>query len=136
MENDKVKIRMVDDQGHFYLNGKLYKLQKYARFKGGGTKRTFEGVFVEVNPEEYDKRISALTERVMAYPGVVLSDIIKDALYDLQLNVLENLEKRLDKEDMKAAEKGQTPKVETKRGDRGTCVELHIGGRYAAQLRI
>ena len=137
MEDTKrIRVTMADDQGHFYLDGKLYKLQKYQRFKVDGPSRTFEGVFIEVDPEEYDNRIENLTKRVASYPQVILTDLIKDALYDMQLAWLDRLEKRLDEEDKKSLATGQPARVETKRGPRGTCVELHVCGRYAAQLRV
>jgi len=131
------KIKMTDDGGHFWLDGKLYKIKKYSRTS---REEAMKGVhrfeYVEVNPEEYDKRIEALVTRITSHPGVDLKDVLRDALYDMHLDMITRLEKNLDKEEEKAKEQARQPKVETKRGERGTCVELRIGGRYGMQLRI
>ena len=128
---DKIKLMMTDDAGHFWLEGKLYKIKKW---RAGTKEERLKGIhraeYVEVNPEEYDARIEKMTKELSSQPGVDLKDVLRDALYDISLDHLERLEKSLAKEKQK-----EQPKVATKRGERGTCVELRIGGHYGLELR-
>ena len=126
------KIRMTDDAGHFWDNGKLFKLKKWLR---GPREEYLKGVhnaeYVEVNPAEYDARIEALTKVIASSPHVDLLDVIRDALYDMPLEQLDRVEKLVAQEQSK-----EVPQVETKRGERGTCVELRVGGKFACDLRM
>lgn len=125
------KIEMTDDAGHFWLDEKLYKMKRYIR---GTREELMRGVhkaeFVEVDPKVYDDRVDALANAIVSNPGVNLLDILKDALYDLPLEHMDRVEKLLVEE-----KKKPTPEVQTKKGERGTCVELRIGGKFAMELR-
>lgn len=130
-------IKMTDDGGHFWLDGKLFKAK---RFRRGTPNEIMKGIhrveYVEVDPSEYDKRIENLARRITSFPKVDLLEVLRDALYDETLDRLDRLEKLLDKEEAKAQEKSVEPRIETKRGERGTCVELRVAGRYGMNLRI
>lgn len=133
----KKKVTMTNDAGHFWLDGKLYKMKRLlASTREDAMKRIHRAEFVEVDPKEYDERIEKLTNRIASFPGVDLLDVLRDALYDLPLKQLSKLEDKLNKEEIKAKEANSKPKVQTRRGERGTCVELRVGGRYAMELRV
>jgi len=137
MPDNKVKLRMTDDSGHFWMDGKLYKLKDWVYpSKEEAMRGVHQARFVEVDPAKYDQRIEKLAQRIKTYPQVDLLDVVRDALYDMSLNQISRLEKRLDKEEAVAKEQKTEPRVSTKRGERGTCVELRIGNRWGAQLRI
>ena len=125
------KIQMTDDAGHFWLDGKLFKIKRYMR---GSREDLMKGIhkaeYVEVNPEEYDARVGNLANEIVSHPGVDLMDILRDALYDLPLEHLSRVEKLLAEE-----KKKPKPEVKTKKGARGTCVELRVGGKFAMELR-
>ena len=132
----KIRISASNNLGHLWLDGKLYKVRKYQPVpKDDALKGVFNMEFVEVDPQEYDARIEAVAKRIASYPQVDLLDTIRDALYDLPLCYLQRLEEKLNKEEIKANVEGRKPKVETRRGERGTCCELRIGGKYALNLR-
>lgn len=131
------RIKMTDDAGHFWLDGKLYKLYKpLATTREEAMKGIHQGEYVVVKPEEYDKTVNKLAERISKYPDVDLLDILRDALYDMPLKYVIELDKRLDKEEIKAKEEQREPRIKTARGERGTCVELRINGRYGMQIRV
>lgn len=135
--NGKVKIMLTDDAGHFWRDGKLYKLRRWMTApRELMMKGLHQGEYVEVNPAEYDARVEKLTRKIAAYPDVDLLEVLRDALYDEPLVFLDKLEKKLQVEDTKAGEAKRVAKVETRRGERGTCVELRIAGRYAMTMRI
>lgn len=134
---NKITIKMTDDAGHFWLNGKLFKLKRYrSADKKEMMKGMHRGEYVEVSPVEYDSKIEILAKRIAAFPQVDLLDVLRDALYDMPLNHLDNLQKKLAKEEARASQSSTKPRVETRRGERGTCVELRIGGRYGMELRV
>ena len=123
-ENDKPKSAFKVTTGlgtTMYKDGKLFKVLKFSK--------TSE-VFIEVNPAEYDKRIHDLSKKIASYPGVDLLDVLRDALYDLPLARLEVIENMLSGE----AEKPE-PQVKTTKRDRGTCINVAIGGKFAFELR-
>lgn len=125
------KVQMTDDAGHFWLKGKLYKMKRYMRTtRDQIMKGIHRAEYVEVDPEEYDERVEKLAKLIMSYPKVNLVDVLKDALYDLPLDVLTRVEKLLVEEAKKAK-----PDVKTQRGERGTCVELRVGGKFGLELR-
>ena len=82
--------------------------------------------------EEYDKRVEELAAKIAERPGVDLMAVLKDALYDLSLDYLAEVERKLKKE----LEKSK-PKVVTKTDTtyRGTCVNLNVGGKNLVELR-
>lgn len=124
-------MKITDNDGLIQEGKKLFKVHHY----GAGHNILYE----EVNPEEYDKRIAQLAQRIMEYPTVNLMDIVKDALYDLPLKLLDRLEDKLNKEQERAKTIGDTPSVSTKTANRGTCVDLVIGKtkreRFVLNLR-
>lgn len=136
MVGDKANIRMTDDGGHFWLGGRLYKVKAYRTDAKSAMKGIHNAEYVEVDPDEYDRRVEELTSRIASFPGVDLKDVLRDALYDMTLDHLSRLEKKLDKEVARAEVASRPPKVETKRGERGTCVELIVGGLFGMQIRI
>jgi hypothetical protein len=132
-----MKIRMTDDSGHFWIDGKLYKLKEWIYpDRQEALKGVHQANFVEVDPNEYDQRVEKLAQRIKSFPQVDLLDIVRDALYDMSLNQLSRLEKKLEREEAISKEKNIPPRVETRRGERGTCVELRIGNKYGGMLRI
>ena len=93
-----------------------------------GVQITYE----EIDLEEYDKRIDDLAKVIVEQPGVNLLSILKDALYDIPLNYLAEVEKKVDKELEK-----MKPEIVTKVDTtyRGTCVNLNVGGKNLVELR-
>jgi len=135
--SDKVKIMLTDDAGHFWREGKLFKLRRWLSApKDLQMKGLHQGEYIEVDPEEYDAKVEKLARKIAAYPDVDLLDVLRDALYDEPLVFLDKLEKKLQREDTRAEEVESKPRVETRRGERGTCVELRIAGRYGMTMRI
>lgn len=96
--------------------------------KRKGVEITYE----EIDLEEYDKRIDDLAKKIAKQPEVDLLSILKDALYDLPLDTLAVVEKRISEELKKSK-----PKIITKvdRTYRGTCVKLNVDGRNLIELR-
>ena len=94
--------------------------------------RSHEITYVEINLEEYDKRVDALARSLAKMPGVDLLSLLKDALYDLQLDYLKNVESKVNKELEK-----EKPQIQTKVSTtyRGTCVNLNVGGKNLVELR-
>jgi hypothetical protein len=132
----KPVLEMTDDGGHFWLDGKLYKIKRcFYPTKEDRLKGTHKAEYVEVDPLEYDARVNALAQRIANFPQVNTLDIIKDALYDMALVHLTRLEDKLNKEEQRAKVERRKPQVETKHGERGTCVELRIANRFAIVLR-
>ena len=101
----------------------IFKAKKHR-----GVQITYE----EIDLEEYDKRVDLLAKKVAKMPGVDLLAVLKDALYDLSLDNLSEVEKKMDKE-LKKPEPIVVTKVDTTY--RGTCVNLNIGGKNIVQLR-
>lgn len=131
MEEEKKKISMTDDGGHFWLGSKLFKIKRWvASSKKDRLKGIHTAEYVEVDPVEYDARVERLTKEIASSPGVDLLDVLRDALYDISLTHLSRIEKALEKEQQK-----KEPKIRTRRGERGTCVELRVGGRFGLDLR-
>lgn len=94
--------------------------------------RGHEVTYVEIDLEEYDKRVRKLAENIAKMPGVDLLAILTDALYDLPLDYLKNVESKVNKE----LEKPK-PEIKTKVATtyRGTCVNLNVGGKNVMELR-
>jgi len=93
-----------------------------------GTQITYQ----EVDLEEYDKRVHDLAVELAKMPSVDLLSILKDALFDLPLDYLNQVETKIHKELEKPAPEIET-KVDTKY--RGTCVNLRVGGKNLVELR-
>ena len=91
-----------------------------------------EITYVEIDLEEYDRRVTELASKIAKMPGVDLLAILKDALYDLPLDYLKNVETKT----LKELEKPE-PQIQTKVSTtyRGTCVSLNVGGRNLCELR-
>ena len=91
-----------------------------------------EITYVEIDLEEYDKRVDELARAIAKMPGVDLLATLKDALYDLPLDYLKNVEGKVKKELEKPV-----PQIKTKVATnyRGTCVNLNIGGKNLVELR-
>lgn len=105
-------------RGHSIFKAKSHK----------GTQITYQ----EISLEEYDKRVLELATKIAEMPGVDLLAVLKDALYDLSLDYLTQVERKFEKE-LKKPE----PKVATKTDTtyRGTCVNLNVGGKNLVELR-
>ncbi len=105
-------------RGHSVFKAKSHK----------GTMITFQ----EIDLEEYDKRVHNLAVELAKMPSVDLLSILKDALFDLPLDYLCQVEGKIKKE----LEKPE-PKIETKvdTNYRGTCVNLNVGGKNLVELR-
>ena len=117
----KERIKMTDNQGMFKKGSKVFKVHHYSGV---------HIVYDEIDMDVYDKRIQELTDKLCSLPEVDLKDILKDALYDLSLKRLEKVETSLEKELEK-----ENPQVRTTKRDRGTCINLAIGKRFACELR-
>lgn len=94
--------------------------------------RGHEIIYEEINLAEYDERIDKLAKSIAKMPDVDLLAVLKDALYDLQLNYLKNVENKVNKELSKPK-----PEIKTKVATdyRGTCVNLNVGGKNIVELR-
>ncbi len=128
----KRKLMKITDNDGLIQEGKnLFKVHHY----GAGHNILYE----EINPEEYDKRINEIAKELVKHPAVNLTDIVKDALYDLPLKLLERLETQLKKEESRSSITQETPVVKTRTTNRGTCVDLVIGKtrreRFVLNLR-
>lgn len=88
--------------------------------------------YVEIDLEEYDNRVGTLAKKLAKMPDVDLLAILKDALYDLPLDYLKNVESKIEKELQKLKPEIKT-KVDTTY--RGTCVNLNIAGKNLVELR-
>lgn len=104
----------------------IYKLREWKGHKG---------YYVEIDVEEYDKRVHALAQKIASMPQVDLLSILRDALYDIPLKRLEKVEEMIEKELSEATLENREPKIETNARRRGTCVNLNVGGRFALELR-
>jgi len=91
-----------------------------------------EITYVEIDLEEYDKRVDELAKNLAKMPGVDLLAILKDALYDLNLDYLKNVESKVNKELSKPE-----PEIKTQVSTtyRGTCVSLNVAGKNLVELR-
>ena len=91
-----------------------------------------EITYVEVDLEEYDKRVDDLAQKLAKKPGIDLLAIHKDARYDLQLDYIKNVETKVGKELEKPV-----PEIKTKVSTtyRGTCVSLNVSGKNLVELR-
>ena len=91
-----------------------------------------EVVYVEIDLEEYDRRVAELAVNIAKQPGVDMLAILKDALYDLPLDYLKSIEGKVNKE----LEKPK-PEIKTKVATsyRGTCVNLNVGGKNLVEIR-
>jgi len=94
--------------------------------------KNHEITYAEINLEEYDKRVLSLAKKIADMPNVDMLAMLKDALYDLPLDYLKNVEKKVLKE-LKKPE----PKIKTKVSTnyRGTCVNLNVAGKNIVELR-
>ena len=94
--------------------------------------RGHEITYVEIDLEEYDKRVAQLAENIAKQPGVDMLAILKDALYDLPLDYLKSIEGKVKKELGKPK-----PEIKTKVATtyRGTCVNLNVGGQNLCEIR-
>ena len=117
----KQVITLTDNHGMFRKGSKLFKVHHYS-----GVRIVYE----EINQNEYDERVRGIAETIAIQPDVDLIDVLRDALYDLPLKRLEGVESALSKE--LATEE---PKINTTSRDRGTCINLAIGKRFAFNIR-
>lgn len=122
MKNEKERIRMTSGLGGLFRKaGKWFKVLKH---------QGVHIIYEEIDIDEYDKRIHDLADKITRSPQVDLGDILRDALYDLPLKRLGKIEEMLSQELVKPE-----PSVKTTKRDRGTCINLAIGGKYACVLR-
>lgn len=93
-----------------------------------GVQITYE----EIDLREYDERVYDLANKIAKMPGVDMLAVLKDALYDLPLDYLAEVEKKIG-EELKKPE----PKIVTRTDTsyRGTCVNLKVGGKNLVVLR-
>ena len=126
MNHEPDKIVLTDGSpynGMFRRGSTVYKAKKHV-----GTQITF----VEIDLEEYDKRVHELAVKLAQMPSVDLLSILKDALFDLPLDYLGSVEKKISMELEKPEPKIAT-KVDT--NYRGPCVSLNVGGKNLVELR-
>lgn len=119
-------IKMTDGSPYnamFKLGDKVYKAKKHV-----GTEITFQ----EIDLAEYDRRVRSLAEKLTKMPDVDLLSILKDALYDLPLDYLKQVESKVGQELVKPKPQIKT-QVDT--NYRGTCVNLNVGGKNLVELR-
>ena len=119
-------IKMTDGSPYnamFRLGDKVYKAKCHK-----GTEITF----VEIDMAEYDQRIDKIAQSLSKLPEVDLLSILKDALYDLPLDYLTQVEGKVNKELTK-----EKPDIKTQvdTNYRGTCVNLNVGGKNIVELR-
>lgn len=119
-------IKTTDNNSILYKDGKLYKVRRH---------RATSLLYEEVDPKEYDKRIQALAEKIASCPRVNLLDTLKDALYDVSLDFLDRIEKKVNKELVTAEAMKVEPRIRTKTAERGTCVDLFVGKRLVCNIR-
>lgn len=120
------RFRMTDGSPHNGMlkrGGILYKAKKHIGH---------EVIYVEIDLEEYDRRVAELAGNIAKQPGVDMLAILKDALYDLPLDYLKSIEGKVNKE----LEKPK-PEIRTKVATtyRGTCVNLNVGGKNLIEIR-
>ncbi len=116
------QIELTDNHGMLHQGNRLFKAHHWK-----GTRVVYE----EIDIVEYDRRVADLAEKLAAMPGVDLLAVLKDALYDLSLKRLEKVEAAFSKE----VEASEEPRIVTTSRDRGTCINVAIGGRFAFQVR-
>ena len=124
----KEEIEMVEGGGLLYRAGKMLKLVRWKRGR-------LKGVYREVDAQEYDARIQSIADMIAKCSMVDLAVVLKDALYDLPLDLLDKVEGKLGQEIEKAKVEKREPRVATKTRERGTCVNLNINGDFALNLR-
>jgi len=120
-------IKITDNDGLIQEGDKLWKEHH--------CDRRHNIHYVEIDGEEYDKRVEELSNKIMACPDVDLSSVVKDALYDLPLGLLDKIEERLNTALEEAKKTKVKPKVKTTAKNRGTCVNLCINEKFAVNLR-
>ena len=105
-------------RGHSIFKAKSHK----------GTQITYQ----EIDLDEYDTRVDELAKKLAKMPDVDLLAVLKDALYDLPLDYLTQVEGKINKELNKPEPQIKT-KVDT--NYRGTCVNLNVGGKNLVEIR-
>lgn len=105
------------------VGSKVFKAKSHR-----GTTITYE----EIDLEAYDKRVGDLANNLSEMPEVDLLAVLKDALFDLPLDYLTEVEGKVRKELGKPEPEIKT-KVDTTY--RGTCVNLNVGGKNLVELR-
>lgn len=125
-KKDDEKFRMTDGSPYNSMlkrGSVLFKAKKHIGH---------EVIYVEIDLEEYDRRVAKLAENIAKQPGVDMLAILKDALYDLPLDYLKSIEGKVKDE----LEKPK-PEIKTKVATtyRGTCVNLNVGGKNVLEIR-
>lgn len=113
------------------IEGKFYACRK---IKGKGGARAGIEVFKyeEVNKEDYLTRIDKLASLIASSPAVQVKDVIKGALSDYPLDVLDDIEKDLAEALKQAEESKETAPIKTREGH---CCDVVIGKKILIQLR-
>ena len=126
--NSKYKeVLEVNDYQDMLKRGSTYlKVRKWV-----GGKLYYE----EIDLEEYDKRIAELAKKIASAPEVDLLSLLKDALYDLNLDRLDRVEQMVNTELEKSKKEKRPSNIKTTPRQRGTCVNLAVGGKFAVMLR-
>lgn len=125
-EPKKERFEVNDYQDMLKRGDITYKVRKWH-----GGKLLYE----EIDLGDYDKRIENLAKKIASMPQVDLLSLVKDALYDLTLERLDRVEGMVSTEVAKAKEEKRKPEIKTTPRQRGTCVNLAVGGRFALMLR-
>jgi predicted nucleic acid-binding Zn-ribbon protein len=120
------KFLMSDNMGIVHQDGKTYKAISY---HGPVVK------YEEIDVAKYDARVQRLVEVIRASPKVDLTDILRDALYDIPLERLDKVEVMILAEAEKAKLEARVPDIKTAKRERGTCINLDVAGRFCAILR-
>ena len=104
------------------IDGKWYKLQKEEVLKRDEEGHKIRQVYRELDIEEYKRRLKGLAKELCSAGNVKPEDIVYDALKDLPVEKIAEVEKALTDEVKK-----EKPKVRTRSG----CLAIEIGkGRY------
>lgn len=126
MEKKDRKFVMVDGSPYnamLRMGDRVYKAVSHK-----GVRITFE----EIDLDTYDKRVTELAERIAKMPDVSLLSLLTDALFDLPLDYLKQVENKIN-EELKKPEPIIKTKVDTTY--RGSCVNLNVGGKNLVELR-
>jgi len=110
------KLTVFPTRGHLLkIDGKCYKLDKEEKDEEGRT--VLKQVYSEITPEKYTANIEKMAERIALQSDVRIADIIEDALKELPLEKLMEVEESLNEI--------QCEPIRT-----AGCVELKIGKTF------
>ena len=113
------------------IDGKYYACRKI-KGKGGARAGVETFKYEEVNKNDYLARIDKLADLIASSPGVKVKDVIKGALTEYTLDVLDEIEKDLTEVGKEAEGTKQLPTLKTREGH---CCDIVIGKKILMALR-